>query len=519
MLFNPGVYCKSPAYAASLLALWLLSTDSLAAEFYVAVDGDDRSSGSIDAPWRGIKSSISKLRSGDTLFIREGKYYEAHIDSFPLYEASQEQRITIRNFRDEVVIVSGDIPLDKTENWEQQGNTNVYLHQPARASHYDNLSQEGVPLKLMSQEGDASTLNGEGQWVRGNDNDSIWVIPKGSEKPWQSNIAISDAHNIFSLPEGADFITIEGITVENAYYPIQVYSDDVHLIGLVVRNSYGDGIKVEGWHGVGPDWNSERGVVKNCDIYNFGESAIDVTGGDHWSILDNLIHDAAPTRNDTEFAGGFYTNGIMVKNNSIALLAEGNVFIDLTTRFGAVSLGGNSFYSDRPVTTDAIVRKNKFTRISAPYIVTFSGSKNSAFIENTISDTTIFGAGEIRVTSPEAIVQFRNGYCEKTSCREENNGQDILFSSSFNTVFENIFTDNETKYIYKEMETYGLDNDIGNIIAGNSYSASAVSFFDGRSMDRVELATLKGYDGNIDGAPLSPPSAIEHFDVEVGFSN
>jgi hypothetical protein len=499
--------------ASSILTLCQFPSIAFAADYYVGKDGNDNNSGSISSPWYSIKSSIKNLRAGDTLYIRGGKYYETHIDTFPLNEATQQRRITIRNFQDEEVTISGDIPLDQNEDWQRQGDTNIYVHRPSRPSHFDNLSQQGVPLKLMSDVGDVTSFSGKGQWVRSAENNAIWVIVNGTEKPWMSSISLSDAHNIFSLREGANFITLEGLTIENAYYPVQVYSDGVQLLNLVVRNSYGDAIKVEGWHGVGADWNSENGIVRGCDIYNFGESAIDVTGGDHWSIVDNLIHDAAPTRNDAEIDGGYYTNGIMAKNNSIGLLAEGNSFYDLIVRFGVISLGGNTFYPDKQVITDAVVRKNEFRNISAPYIITFSGSKNSGFFENIISDSTIFESGKLSVTSPEALIQFRNGYCEKKSCRDANSGQDILFESSFNTVFDNEFINNETRYIYKEFEAYGLDNDIGNVIDGNIYPDSAYSFFDGISFARDDLAKLKHYDAHGLDSSKSPPEKLK---LEIG---
>lgn len=504
-------------FSISALSVLLVPTLAFSDDFYIAHDGSDNNPGSINLPWRSIKSSVKKLRAGDTLYIREGKYYESHIYQFP-NEATSDQRITIRNYQDEVVVVTGDILLNEMTDWQQQGDTNIYRHQPLRQANYDNLSQKGVPLRLVDQSGDISKLNAEGEWVRDSVSNLIWVIVKGGGKPWLSEIALSDAHNIFSLQEGANFITIEGLTVENAYYPVQVYSDDVHIVNLVIRNSYGDGIKVEGWHGDGPDWNSENGIIKGCNIYNFGESAIDVTGGDHWSILDNMIHNAVPIKDKSEGIDGYYTNGLMIKNDNIGMLVEGNIFYDFTAKFGAITLGVNTYYSDQPVTSDAIIRHNEFRNISAPYIISFSGAIRSTFIENSIFNSTIFNAGEKGVVSaPEALIQFRNGYCEKPWCRDMNGGQDIRMASSFNTVSNNVYSENNTKYIYKEIEAYGLDNDAGNIIEANIYLDTALSSFDGRVFSRNELATLKGYDKIDTKKILNPPAAVEHIEAVKSF--
>jgi hypothetical protein len=320
----------------------LLPSPVLASDFYVALNGNDASDGSIGRPWHSIKVSIRKLRAGDTLFIREGKYYEYQIDSFPLNEATQERRIIVKNYAAEKVIVSGDIILNAESDWEQVAQTKIYRHRPKYNSNYDNLSQDGIPMRLMNKDGDITSLNGEGQWVRDTDDNSIWFIAKGGDNPSLSLVALSNAHNIFSLQEGANFITIEGLTVENAYYPVQVYSDNVNLTNLIIRNSYGDGIKVEGWHGVGQNWNSENGVIFGCDIYNFGESAIDVTGGDNWKIINNKIHKAVPTRGDEGVLNGYKSNGLMAKNESINLVVQGNTFYDFFAVFGAIILGGNT---------------------------------------------------------------------------------------------------------------------------------------------------------------------------------
>lgn len=162
---------------------------------------------------------------------------------------------------------------------------------------------------------------------------------------------------------------------------------------------------------------------------------------------------------------------------------------------------------------DAEVRDNEFRNISGPYIVSFSGAVNSLFIGNSIFDSTTFDI-EGR-TSPEALIQFRNGYCDKLWCLEDNTGETIKYGSRQNTVLNNVFRNNNTKYIYREIQYYGIDNDVDNVIDRNAYSSSAVSFFDGREFTRADMAHSKGYDKRLPSARTSPVRRISDLTVEV----
>jgi hypothetical protein len=90
---------------------------------------------------------------------------------------------------------------------------------------------------------------------------------------------------------GQNYLTFEDLTIEGGYYPMDIWTDHIEIKGCVIRNCYGDGIKaVAGTPGNcnGTDdpncWSSDFGVIEDCNIYHFGESGIDVTGG---GLLDS----------------------------------------------------------------------------------------------------------------------------------------------------------------------------------------------------------------------------------------
>jgi hypothetical protein len=58
-----------------LLALCLTAGTSGAAVYYVATDGDNANSGSIDAPLRTVAAGVRAANAGDTVIVRDGTYY------------------------------------------------------------------------------------------------------------------------------------------------------------------------------------------------------------------------------------------------------------------------------------------------------------------------------------------------------------------------------------------------------------------------------------------------------------
>ncbi len=72
--------------------------------YYVAPWGDDDNPGTIDKPWRTIGKAADTLEAGDTVYIREGVYYERVI---PRYSGTQGSYITYAAFPGENATISG----------------------------------------------------------------------------------------------------------------------------------------------------------------------------------------------------------------------------------------------------------------------------------------------------------------------------------------------------------------------------------------------------------------------------
>lgn len=85
-------------------------------QLFVAPGGDDASPGDIDAPWRSLAVALARLRPGDTLRIREGRYTE-RITNVAIRPGSESARITVEAFPGEEAVIEGLFWLHRPDYW------------------------------------------------------------------------------------------------------------------------------------------------------------------------------------------------------------------------------------------------------------------------------------------------------------------------------------------------------------------------------------------------------------------
>lgn len=81
------------------------STESASNEFYVSATGNDSNAGTLESPWRSVQTAASRLRPGDTVYVRGGVYKE-RIRLSKSGNAT-EGYVTLRNYQGEVPILNG----------------------------------------------------------------------------------------------------------------------------------------------------------------------------------------------------------------------------------------------------------------------------------------------------------------------------------------------------------------------------------------------------------------------------
>jgi hypothetical protein len=454
-----------------------------AVEYYVATDGDDSAgTGVISSPWRTVKYAVSQLAAGDTLYIREGTYRESYIDTFSS-GTGENARIIISGYKNEQAIISSMLDASGTGNWTQVSG-NIYKYNNTATTTYRNISIDSKPLRLKVKyndfAGSITDITASGEWSRNRYGDGLWVWVPGGGNPGALNIEISATYQTIRIDKTVSYVTLKNLTIEGGYYPLDISGDYINIQNCTVRNSYGDAIKVSGWteNMTPPEWNSEYGKIENCDIYYFGESGIDITGGDYWEINNSMIHHGVYTRYD-DTNNGQKLNGIMLKNNNIATVVNGCRIFNFDAAFGAITLGGNSDGATRYEGVDLIAKNNIIHNINAPYIITFTGGKDCSFANNIIYNCDTSNSVLLGNTTVDAVIQMRNDY------------QSTLESTGV-TILNNIFYDNNVLYNYRET-TDGSDT---NALIDNNYIFSRDSYFDGATISFSSMQSSKNFDIN-----------------------
>lgn len=128
--------CKYFAYLA--LCLWCMCLP-LQAQLYVAPNGDDTHSGTIDAPLATIHRAVELVEPGQTIWVREGRYIISERIKIPQKETSADRRICLWAMPGEEVIVDGSGMQHTTQQEFKMGRC-FYLNHEANYWHFKGLT-------------------------------------------------------------------------------------------------------------------------------------------------------------------------------------------------------------------------------------------------------------------------------------------------------------------------------------------------------------------------------------------
>jgi hypothetical protein len=95
-------------------------SSSVAATYYVATTGSDSNTGAENAPWRTIGASLSKLRPGETLYVRGGTYAE-NIQNPVIQPGRADARIRVAAYPGERPVIRGLLWLMRPSYWTIDG--------------------------------------------------------------------------------------------------------------------------------------------------------------------------------------------------------------------------------------------------------------------------------------------------------------------------------------------------------------------------------------------------------------
>jgi hypothetical protein len=115
-----------------------LPVHAQAATYYLHPEGDNRNSGTQAEPWKTLKYALTRLSSGDTLYLRGGTYWEANIQISDLQGAAGAP-ITVTNYPGEQPILDGGFA-----EFRAIGNADWEVHDGARGVYRSKRTYPGL---------------------------------------------------------------------------------------------------------------------------------------------------------------------------------------------------------------------------------------------------------------------------------------------------------------------------------------------------------------------------------------
>ena len=186
----------------ALLVLFLPTSCALAADYFVAVDGQDSNSGtSITEPLRTVGRAAHLMQPGDTCWIRKGVYRE----TIRLTRSGQKNNpITFRRYNEERVILDGSDPVNGPWVKDPSGiwRTKVTANSPIEAIFCGGRMMMEARWPNCSWE---ENWNVEQKWARTGKDSKLGVIE--SPELASSNLDLSGGLLYLKLSKGNNCFT------------------------------------------------------------------------------------------------------------------------------------------------------------------------------------------------------------------------------------------------------------------------------------------------------------------------
>ena len=345
--------------------------------FYVSPNGSDAAAGTLQAPMRGINNALAKAAPGDTVIVREGRYYEKV--SFPK-PGRLEKMITLKAYTGERPVIDG------TGMSVSGKEALVTIH---NASY---VQVEGFDICNLKSSAPGVSVNG----IVADAGSSNIVIRRNRIYNIEHNVAPTDGRSGHAI----EIFGNTGVPMKN----VLVEENEIHDC----NTGYSENLTINGY--------VDGFVIRKNTIYNAENIGIDAAGGyaantvpeynyaRNGLIAENTLYNIDMTTGPVGPIHGHGAIAIYV-DGARKITVERNRIYDCDRGIGIVS------ENDAYPTSDCIVRNNIVTNAYRTGIYlggylgfTSGGTRNCYVVNNTLvgnnRERGAYGEieGELRLT-------------------------------------------------------------------------------------------------------------------------
>jgi len=291
--------------------------------YYVSPNGNDVSTGSIDAPLRGINTALSKTVPGDTVIVRGGTYHEKV--SFTK-SGRQDKWITLKAYSGEAAIIDGTgLSITGKEALVTISNVNYILVEGFDICNYKSstpwVNINGILVNAGSgnitiRKNKVYNIEHNVKPEDGRSGHGIEII--GNTDVAMKNILVEE-NEIHDCNTGySENLTING------------YVDGFTIRGNKIYNAENIGIDAAGgyWANSNPAFNYARnGVISDNELYNIdmstgplgghGAIGIYIDGARNIIVERNKVHEADRGIGIVSENDAYPTEDCIVRNNFV----------------------------------------------------------------------------------------------------------------------------------------------------------------------------------------------------------
>jgi len=307
------------------------------ATYYVATNGNDSNSGTINSPFRTIAKGLSVTVAGDTLYIRSGSYAES--------VNSNSQTIPTGTSW-------SNAPLISAYPSETVTLSNSSINLPASYIKYVIFQNLIIDVNLSSHEG-VSLGNGANH-VR-----FIGCEIKNSEGQGVHAAHAADGYNEFinCNVHNNGTTTLNGTPQDHGFY---IASRNNVVDGCTIYSNWGWGVQIYNGYGERADGN----IIRNNRIYSNGAggpaAGIVVASASNTLVANNLIYGNPRgievafnnPSNSMIYNNTLYNNGAGIAINSDSTGAK--VKNNIVYQSGSITDSGSGTVLDKNLTTNPL---------------------------------------------------------------------------------------------------------------------------------------------------------------------